>query len=189
MNIGFDVDGVLTDIATFQINHGTKYFKRMPTNVNCYDVKGMFECNEKESKKFWKKYIWKYCLLERPRKYASTFMLKLRKQGHKIYIITSRVHCTEQNVMGCIFRFMLKFWLRRNGFSYDQIYFCDDENSATEKLNYCKKLNVTVMFEDNVENIMALKKQAKVICMHTDYNQDLHAEDVMKISKFDECIW
>ena len=188
MNIGFDVDGVLTDIAEFQIKHGEKYFKRTPTNKGCYDIKDMFECTNKESKRFWIKYIWKYCLLEKPRNNASEFMKSLKKQGHKIYIITSRVYCTKQNLIGIIFRFMLKFWLKKNGFPYDAIYFCSERNSASEKLKYCQRLNVAVMFEDSIENIMAIKQQSSIICINTNYNQNLQDEYITRVSGFDENI-
>lgn len=188
MNIGVDVDGVLTDIAAFQIKHGEKYFKRTPANKSCYYIKDMFECTNEESKKFWIKYVWKYCLLEKPRKNAPEFMQYLKKQGHQIYIITSRAYCTKRNVMGIIFRFMLKFWLKKNGFPYDAIYYSNEDNSASEKLQYCQKLNITVMFEDGIENIMAIKQQASVVCISTDYNQNLQDEDITKVSGFDELI-
>ena len=37
------------------------------------------------------------------------------------------------------FRKMLLYWLKKNKLYYDEIIFCSEENSSTEKLDICLK--------------------------------------------------
>ena len=138
-NIAFDVDGVMTNLAKFQLDTGRKYFGedsvKDPTK---YDVKDIFDVSKEEREKYWLKYIWPYCITEEMRKNLSELPKKLKADGHKIYIITGRVHTTEDGIRGKLFRKMLLSWLKKNGFEYDEIIYVNENNSAEEKLNACK---------------------------------------------------
>ena len=57
-------------------------------------------------------------------KSASETVARLKECGHEIIIVTGRAHTTENNVMGAIFRWMLKHWLKKNHFQYDKIFYC-----------------------------------------------------------------
>ena len=109
MNIGIDVDGVLTDIYNYQIEKGQQYFNKMKEK-NTLSIAEMFDVTSEEEKKFWTKYIWEYCLKVKAREGASEALQKLKDEGNKIYIITSRVHTTKKNILGLIFRKMLISW-------------------------------------------------------------------------------
>ncbi len=184
MNIGFDVDGVLTDIYTFQMKYGKRVFGRSAINKNCYDIKDMFGCTETQRKGFWIKSIWRYGIFEKPRDYASEFINKLNENGDNVYIITSRAFCTKRNVLGKLFRAMLRSWLKRNGIKYDGIFFCDDDTAADEKLEYCQKLNISWMFEDTEANIRKICEYTRVVCMVTEYNKNVFGERILRINSF-----
>lgn len=113
-NIAFDVDGVMTNLAKFQLDTGRKYFGedsvKDPTK---YDVKDIFDVSKKDREKYWLKYIWPYCITEEMRKNLSEISKKLKEDGHKIYIITGRVHTTEDGIRGKLFRKMLLSWLKK----------------------------------------------------------------------------
>lgn len=53
MNIGMDIDGVLTDFEWFQKHYGQKYFKRDISNVEGYSISEKFHCSYKEEYKFY----------------------------------------------------------------------------------------------------------------------------------------
>ena len=95
MNIGLDVDGVLVDVRTFQLREGKRYFEKKfgisIKNPDMFEVQDVFECTKKQREAFWIKYIWKYCLKEPMTDNAAEVVNKLRKEGHKVIIITSRV--------------------------------------------------------------------------------------------------
>ncbi len=187
VKIGIDVDGVLTNLEEYQLKYGKKYFKNV-NNVNekGYDICEIFHCTKEEEKKFWTKYIWKYCLIEPIVKDAKKVIDNLKKDGHDIYIITSRAHTTEENALGSLFRKMLETWLRKNGIIYDGIYYCSESQGSNEKYQICKDLGIDIMIEDNEENINKIKEIATVICINAKYNQSDLGNTVLRIDNFSQ---
>lgn len=185
-NIAFDVDGVMTNLAKFQLDTGRKYFGedsvKDPTK---YDVKDIFDVSKEEREKYWLKYIWQYCITEEMRKNLSELSKKLKEDGHKIYIITGRVHTTEDGIRGKLFRKMLLSWLKKNDFEYDEIIYVNENNSAEEKLNACKENNIDLMIEDKTENIEVIKDVSSVICVNAEYNENADFGDIVRIDNFD----
>lgn len=183
MRIGVDVDGVLTDLEAYQLKYGKKHFKDV-TDIDetGYDICDIFHCTKEEREKFWTKYIWGYCLTDSPRQDAKAVIQKLVEDGHEIYILTGRSHTTEDNVRGALFRKMLEHWLEKNGISYDDIYYCSEEQSSTEKYDLCKKLGIDIMIEDKAENINLIKDIADVVCIRTGYNHGVVDENRVHVT-------
>lgn len=188
MNIGVDVDGFLTDLGKFQLENGKNFFKDDKHYVNeyAYSFREMFNCTKEEADKFWFKNIRKYCLRCECTKGASELLNKLKEDGNKIYIITGRVHTTEKGFLGDVFRSMLSYWLKKNNIPYDEIIYCNDENSAEEKREICSRLNIDIMFEDQIENAIAISKVSDVILKDRPYNQGLNNNRVSRINEIDE---
>lgn len=184
MNIGLDIDGVLTDMHAFLVKYGEKFFGRSAENENCCDIETMFGCSLKEKKRFWIKYVWRYCFSEKPRENAAEVVRRIKQRGDKIYVITCRAFCTKKNLMGAFFRRVLKGWLKRHGFEYDGIRFCEDATAPEEKLEWCRKLNVDLMLEDTPENMKKIKEKAKIVCFSDVYNEMLEIEDMLRITDF-----
>lgn len=99
MNIGIDIDGVLTNDDEYIMDTTTKY-------VFENKLEGFEDPYSYEYRKFnWtkeilddyrKEYFWNYIENEPARKYASEVIKKLKEEGNHIYIITSR-HNTTKN--------------------------------------------------------------------------------------------
>lgn len=179
--IGFDVDGVLTDLESYQLKYGKKYFgENSVIDDTKYDVSDIFGVTRSQRDSFWTKYIWKYCLQENIRQDAKAVIDKLREDGHEIHIITGRVHTTKQNAKGQLFRKMLEYWLKKNGIKYDSINYCSEDNSDSEKYEICKKLGIDVMVEDKKENIDKISTIADVVCISTKWNQDVLENEHVK---------
>lgn len=186
LNIGIDVDGVLTNLEKFQLENGKKYFGETSiVNEKAYDIQDIFGCSAEEREKFWTKYIWKYCLKEKIAKENVEYIKKLKEDGNNIYIITGRAHTTEQNFVGKLFRKMLVKFLDDNDIPYDKILYCDEKNSANEKRKICEQYNIDLMFEDKVENIENLKNYCKIICFNAKYNENYISSDVIRVSNND----
>lgn len=190
MNIGLDVDGVLVDVRTFQLREGKRYFEKKfgisIKNPDMFEVQDVFECTKKQRKAFWIKYIWKYCLKEPMTDNAAEVVNKLRKEGHKVIIITSRVHTTETGITGKLFRWMLKHWLKKNQLTYDDIIFCEEKGSGVDKLRVCRENNIDVMVDDSPENLYEIRGLKRVICYTAAWNAECHDFDDCRVKNFRE---
>lgn len=190
MNIGVDVDGVLADIVSYQLKYGKEYFggklHREIKNPKGYDICDIFDCTGEERDKFWIRYIWAYCLDEPMTKGAKEFAQMMHGQGHKIYVVTGRAHTTEQGMTGKIFRWMLKRWLCKNHFHYDDIFYCSETNSAADKYDVCIQNGIDVLIDDKAENLLALKDKVKIYCYPAVWNEDNRELDRYRISGFDD---
>ena len=190
MNIGLDVDGVLVDVRTFQLREGKRYFQKKYgisiKNPDMFEVQDVFECTKKQRESFWIKYIWKYCLKEPMTEDAAEVVNSLREEGHRIVIITSRVHTTETGITGKLFRWMLRHWLRKNHMTYDDIIFCEEKGSGVDKLRVCKENNIDVMVDDSPENLYEIRKNNQVICYTAAWNLKCHDLDACRVNSFKE---
>lgn len=186
MNIGIDVDGVLVDMEGYQLKYGKIYFSKVHgkdvVNPKAFDIEQIFDCTHAEREKFWQKYIWAYCLKEPPLKNAPEIISKLHNDGHRIFLITGRAHTTESGVTGKLFRWMLKHWLKKNHIYYDEIVFCSEKDSSTDKLDACMDKKIDVMIDDKPENLLALADRIKVICYPAVWNEDVESDAFIRVS-------
>ena len=191
MNIGFDVDGVLTDFEWFLNTYGKKYFHRHKKNhevvVASSSVAKRFGHSDNWNRKFYLHYLVWYATKYPIRENAAEVIHSLRQQGHKIYIITARALADGENILGKLMRHCLLQWLKKNYVEFDGIYFVSTADCAKEKYKLCKKLNLSIMVEDEPENITKIGELCKVICMSADYNQEVHSH--ARAIDFGEIYW
>jgi 1-acyl-sn-glycerol-3-phosphate acyltransferase len=208
VNIGFDIDGVLNDIESFQLKYGLIFFKNkyiqnyykqhgvlleessvkdsdIIVNPNGYGIKEVFDCTDEEEVEFWTKYTFKF-FFEHCRKGTSEVIKKLRDQGNKVFLISSRALTTENSTKGKFMRILLKEWLKREKIEYDDIIYCSVENSSVDKVEACKKLSIDIFAEDKKENIEALSSITNVICLNTRNNSGVEGQNISNVSDFDE---
>lgn len=188
MRIGVDVDGVLTDLESYQLKYGKKYFKNVKDiDENGYDICDIFHCTKKEENAFWTKHIWKYCLTEPVREGMKELLQQAKSYGDEIFIITGRAHTTEQNAIGSLFRKMLEGWLEKNEIPYQKVYYCSESNNSDEKYDICKRLGIDVMIEDKKENVERISTIANVICVASKNNRDVQeSERVKRVTDINE---
>ena len=176
MNIGIDIDGVLTNYEREVLDYGTKICieEGWPIEIDLrkYDETETFNWNQERANKFWNKYIIKYFTETPVRKFAPEVIEKLRQDGHKIYLITARddygmpleYYGKEQEIT--------KVWLEKNNIKYDKLIF------ETEKLEPCRENRIDVMIEDSPSNINELSKYIKVIKFDCQYNKNVNNSNV-----------
>lgn len=187
MNLGLDIDGVLTNIEEYQFRFGIpffkEYFNKGVVNEAGIGIKEVFDATEEEYKKFWSKYLFKYARKCPPREDAAKYTQWAYENGHRIYIITARVFATEDSFLGKLMRFTVKRWLKKHKIRYDDIVFC-----VEDKTEAIKKYDIKYMVEDNPDNINGLKEYTNIICMDAKCNQHIADNAVKRCYNFSQVI-
>ena len=188
MNIGIDIDGVLTDLNKFQAEQGQKFFNDDLHFFNecAYDFKDMFNCTKKEKEIFWKKNYLNYYLKAECDKYASVVTKKLKQEGHKIILFTNRTQTSRKDIIGSVYKELLKHWLSKNEIVYDEIIYSDPETSARNKFYTCKEKNIEIMIEDQKFSAYLESDICKVIIINRPYNLGVKIKNIIRVNDFEE---
>lgn len=181
MRIGIDIDGVMTNIEQFVINHISKYC--VENNIayhidnSNYDYCKTFHISKEVENDFWKEHLEYYAINEKARPFASEIIHKLKEEGHEIYIITSRWLTNRDDEVGKRMREIVKNWLNENKIIYDKLIFSKASNESKQEEIMENKIDL--MIEDNPNNIKELKNYIPVICYDAGYNKDCVDDDRM----------
>lgn len=180
MKIGIDIDGVLTDVETYQLDLGSKYFylkdKTSIKNNKAYYTTDVFDISKEDDGKFWSNTLLDYGTKEPARKFASEVIKKLKEDGNEIYIITARgndlsyIDITKKQMQNIVLK-----WLKENFIYYDKIIF-----SKEGKLDICLENNIDVMIEDKPKNINKISTKIPVICYHANYNDTCKGNNIIR---------
>ena len=162
MRIGVDIDGVLTDLSSYLFDYGIDFFYKRGmelVNPKGYEVKGMFDADEKLTYEFWTENLPRYFSMPARNK-ASEIIKKLQKEGHKIIIITARGSGKDEDTLGKNeTQFVTTKWLSMNGIVPDELVFSDNG-----KLDICLEKNVDLMIDDMPYNLLEVSSKIKCIC-------------------------
>ena len=182
MNIGIDIDGVLTDIEQWQIDTASKFYYEKH-NMTIKNPKGyysnqLFEMENEYDDEFWSTYFKDYSNNVEVRRYASEVIKKLKEDGNTIYIITARCGYSyggkailtneESNET-------VRKWLKKNDIYYDKLIF-----SPEDKLEICMQNNIDLMIEDKPENINRISTKIPVICFNAGYNEKCNGMNIIR---------
>ena len=189
MNIGIDLDGVLTNYRQFAIEQGQKYCrennKGKLENPEAYYMKDMYNWDEKTDYDFWIKNIFSYATENPAIQGASENTKKLKEDGHTIFIITARKFATpDDNCKEEIREKMkttVKEWLAKNEIEYDYIIFSSEDKSKNIIEN-----DIDVMIEDSPNNVKSLSKLTKIICMDWPYNKGIENDNIYRCYNWNE---
>jgi len=176
MNIGIDIDGVLTDFERQVLDYGIKTCveEKWPINVdvNSYLEVDAFNWNDEQAQKFWSKYMIKYLTESPVRTFASEVIERLKNEGNKIVLITARHDDEMPKEHYGKMQPLTKKWLNANNIKYDEIIF------EQEKVQPCIDNNIDIMIEDSPKNIQELSNKIKVIKFDCQYNKDINNENI-----------
>lgn len=170
MNIGVDIDGVLTNIQDYVFEYGSKFSYEKEKDLsnlekNKYETAEIFNWQHDEEQKFWEELFAEYAEHERPRFFASE-VLNILKEKHNIYIITARTNDGLETNKPEIEK-ITKTWLKKQNIPYDGIYF-----PGTDKSQIVKDKKIDVMIEDSAENISLLEGKTNIIVFDAIYNKE-----------------
>ena len=180
MNIGIDIDGVLTNDDEYILDFASKYCYENNLqgfeNANLYEYRKL-NWDESTINNYRNEYFLNYVKNEPARKFASEVIKKLRNDENKIFIISAR-HKTAEN--GMIGNDNIKEstldWLRRNKIEYDKIIF-----TKPPKVNEILENKIDIMIEDSPTTINELVKVVKVLYYDTRYNRNIKHENIIRV--------
>ena len=183
MRIGIDIDGVLTDVERYNIDHFSKYciknkieFKIEPNNYNLFKI---FNVLKEHENSFWNESLFPYAKEHPIRPFASEVIKNLKNKGHEIYIITARSLTNKNTKLGEEMRNTVKAWLDSNDVYYDKLIFSKGDNET--KLNEITEEKIDLMIEDNPNNIIELSKIIPVLCYNASYNVDCKGNNIIRV--------
>lgn len=179
MRIGIDLDGVITDIARFVIDYGTKFCYEnnleYKLNVGEYDESKALGISYEHAEKFWNECLPYYAMKYNTREFVQEVITKL-KETNEIYIITAR---NEEGFTKEYYGHMqeiVKKWLKDNNIIYDKIIF-----TKGSKLPYCIENQIDVMIEDSPSNILDISRKIPVLCFDNPYNENINGENITRV--------
>lgn len=189
MNIGIDLDGVLTNYRQFAIEQGQRYCrennKGKLENPKAYYMKDMYNWDEETDYDFWIKNIFLYAKENPAIQGASENIKKLKENGHTIFIITARKFATpDDNCKEELKEKMketVKEWLAKNKIEYDYIIFSKEDKSKNIIEN-----DIDVMIEDSPNNLKNLSKLTKMICYDWPYNKGIENDNIYRCYNWNE---
>lgn len=183
MIIGVDIDGVLTDLFKLSKKdflryskniHGKKFLLNKKTATSLREVYGL---SKEQDFEFWKDFNWKYA--ENIKYYCSAVKIlkKLRQEGHKIYILTSRLYADKKDKDGEKMRGLIESSLLKAGIVYDQIFYTSETLSKKEVI---EANGVEVLIDDSKWNLDLASQVVPCICFGTIYNKAYSNSNVVR---------
>jgi len=161
LNIGIDIDNTITEIQEELNNAAYKYAIKLGKNIkdaknpgediknNGDTYKKKFQFSYEELKYFLKNIQEEITNKAKPRENATETINRLRKDGHKIIIITARDSEFHDDPYK-----LSKTWLDKNKIEYDKLIV-----NAREKGTICKNENIDLLIDDQLNNCLDVKKE------------------------------
>lgn len=184
MKIGIDIDNTITEVQEELNNAAYEYaiklgkniknaensFEDIKNNVDTYKMK--FQFSYEELRYFLKNIQEEITNKAEPRTNSVETINRLRKEGHKIIIITARDNEFHDDPY-----LLSKNWLDKNHIEYDKIIV-----NAREKRTVCKNENIDLFIDDQLNNCLdVLKEGIKVIRIS---NEDCTNKDIVDLNNW-----
>ncbi len=181
MNIGVDIDNTITDTIKLLRISAKKFNEE--NSINCeinkkgYDQYTICKSWSKaECDKFVKDYVIHFIKRVKPKEGASEYIKRLKEEGNKIYIITSRSENLSKNIYEDT-----KKLLQKNNIEFDIL-----KTSCFSKDKYCVENNIDVLVDDLESNIVPTSKYIKVIIMNGDHNKGIDNANTIRLNTWKE---
>lgn len=165
MKIGIDIDNTICDTGTFleQKIYEWDKFNNRKTKISC-DYKNIYQkfCYDLEEKeKFDNIYVPIMQVEAKTIKNAPKIINKLKKEGHKIYLISYRGKFQYDNSLE-----VTKRWLMKNNILYDEIIL-----EEWDKGKVCKNKQIDIFIDDEPVHLQQVHEEGiNVIMYSTKYN-------------------
>ena len=171
MNIGLDIDNVISNFDTCLLEEYIKYDKTLRNkgiiNENAeYITRGMFDMTDEESDTFYYNNIERIAKNLKPLHNAKKYIDKLKEDGNKIYIISGRDNGEYSDPHN-----MTITWLNKYNIPYDKLILTNAYKHQ-EKANICKELGIDIMIDDSI-NVCTKCNDINIECIlfETPYNK------------------
>lgn len=173
MNIGIDIDGVITNIDFLGILGKKKpILDKESSNL---------KVNNFLIRKILYRGIAFYSKHSKLRSDAAKYISLLKDEGNRIIIITKRKFASEETQDGENIRRLVELFLLDRGIPYDKIVF-----SKSDKLEDCINEKVVIMLEDSPKNSENISKRIPVILMDAPYNRNASGDNIFRVASWEE---
>lgn len=185
MNIGIDIDNVISNFNEVLLEEFLIHDKEIRNsgiiNENAdYITRGMFDWSQKEVDEFYKNNIERIAKKLTTIDGAKDIIDKLKRDGHKIFIITGRDNGEYSDPYD-----MTKEWLKKFDIYYDKLIltnsYKNDEHCKTAK---CKEFNIDIMIDDSAHICKdCIENNITTLLMDTPYNKK---ETIQRVYNWNE---
>lgn len=165
MNLGFDIDGVISDFVRTFVRVVKKHYNQTITeaDIYCHDLALVLGISKKERNALIRETLQEDLALNLG---AKKTIKKLYSEGHQIFILTARpsdlVNATRD-------------WLKKKSIPYSQLI----QLSQGEK--HLAKVNLDLVVEDNLEDAIGWSKKVKNILIYDHpWNQSFNVKGLFK---------
>lgn len=182
MNIGIDIDGVLTELTLYMDREGEKYFGKPVEDSSALNIGKRFGFSENREDEFWDDKYYDYIINCDFKPGAKETIAKLREDGNKIHIVTAR-HFEPQYGFTSPEDMTRKTLdsLQRNGIEYDEYV-----EAKPPKVSETRERGIDIFIDDEEGNIRELAKVTKVIIFDNPYNRHLNLENTYRARSWKE---
>ena len=165
MNLGFDIDGVISDFVRTFVGLVRKHYDLIITeaDIYCHDLDLVLGISKEERDELIRETLQEDLALNLGVKEA---MEKLYSEGHQIFILTARPHDLVK---------VTKSWLKKKGIPYSQLIQLDEGEK------YLADVSLDLVVEDNLEDALGWSQKVKNILIYDHpWNQSFDVKGLFK---------
>lgn len=175
MNIGIDIDNVISDYDNCFIQECLQHDKTLRNNgiinKNVANIFGMFDWTPEEAASFYRNNAERIAINLTTISHSKEYIDRLKADGHKIIIITARDIGIYSNP-----HTLTRSWLSNNHIYYDKLIITKDFRIKAEK---CMENNIHLMIDDSkIVYQDCIKNNIPALLMDTIGNRDINATRV-----------
>ena len=165
MNLGFDIDGVISDFVRTFIELVKKRYDLVikEADIYCHDLDLVLGISKEERNELIRETLQENLALNAD---AKKTMEKLYSENHQIFILTAR----SQDLAS-----VTKGWLKKKGIPYSQVIQLD------EGKKYLADVSLDLVVEDNLEDAIGWSQKVKNILIYDHpWNQSFNVKGLFK---------
>lgn len=173
MNIGIDIDNVISEFDSMILKHFLIEDKKKRNTgiINKHAehiVRGMFDWSEDEVEDFFASNMERLAEDLKTRKNCKLYMDKLLQEGHRLYLISHRVYPHYQHAYETTLQ-----WLQKRKINFTDLII----SKAPDKTEECKRLKIDIMVDDRHHQCDKMVKNGiDCILMLTKYNRNVKVD-------------
>ena len=181
MNIGIDIDNTITDTTPILKEYCKKYNdtvvkRNLQMHEDGFASYNLYDWTPEENMDFCIKYLEKVVLQAQVKENAKEIIKKLKKEGHKIHIISSRAVPMFKTPYETTEKF-----LREHEIVYDKLLV-----GKIEKKPSCIENKLYVLIEDDPQYVNEMSEFMPVIILDTYYNKQCTGNNIIRAFDWEE---
>ncbi len=181
MNIGIDIDNTITDTTPLLKEYCKRYndtvVKRgLKMHLDGFASYNLYDWTPEENMDFCIKYLEEVVMQSQVKENARETIQELKKEGHKIHIISSRAVPMFKTPYETTRKF-----LKEHEIIYDKLLV-----GKIEKKSSCIENHLDVLIEDDPQYINEMAKFMSVIVFDTYYNKQCIGNHIMRVFNWKE---